>query len=108
MLKHNGIQNKEEYKGQMSICSNMALSVLFLAIIIEKVLAISATLLMLSFPSLPSASESKIDVYITFYAFMSIILWISVSKMTFHFSVTSEADAPWMILQQNLQNFLMH
>lgn len=44
----------------MSICSNRELSVLFLAIVIEKVLVISATLLILS---LPSASESKIDVY---------------------------------------------
>lgn len=47
------------------------------------------------FLSIPSASESKIDAYMTLSTILSIYeYYFSVSKMTFHFSVTSEADAP--------------
>lgn len=80
------MQNKKN--GQMNIYSNMESSILLLATVIEKVLVKSAILLIL-FPFLSSANESKIDVYIS----MSTILCFSVSQTTFHMSVTSVADA---------------
>lgn len=102
---------KKNIMAKWAICRNTVLSVLFLAIVVAKVLVISATLLILSFPLYLLPVKAKLMYiwhWVLFYAFMSTILWISGSKMTFHFSVTSEADASWMVLQQNLQNSLMH